>query len=485
MAEADVERMRRPLRVENPWWAGGGPPEALAKPFRGGRFEALKNSLDRPDILALSGPRQVGKTTLMHQLVQYLLEDRKVSPRRVLFHSFDAPGTAYTNREALHGIIDFFVGPFQKAPLRHGGPSLFVFLDEVAKVEGWARTLKGWYDLRYPVKFVVSDSSQALLWRGAAEFLVGRVLLEPIHPMGLADTGCLRGMDWKLSGSACAWAADFAAAIQRRSVKGTYTVFGRIESEVGEIDDRLDIELERYLLVDGFPALATEESLAVANARFRQYFDLTVYKDLVRTFQIRNPKALEQLAVLVAAGSAQRTNYEKLSQTLKVKIDTLRDYLDYLESASLIATSEFYGRSRAVSLRRPKKLYLRNCGVRNALAGDLTEELLEDPARLGHVVETVVAEHALRLSQRLTGHASLAYWQDDTGREVDIIIGPPLRPLPIEVKYQQTVGGSDLTPIRAFVEKYRTGLGLVVTREHLEVRGNVVLVPLKLFLLAT
>lgn len=486
MAQPTKERLLEALYDQNPWWRGGQVPLTLAKPFRRRDFFFLRNRLGDPPILGVYGPRQVGKTTLMYQLVHDLITARRVDPRRVLFYSFDYPGTSGAEGNLMNQMLEVYSTSILKEPIGEFRSRVYVFLDEVGKAAGWGRILKGWYDLRYPLKFVVTDSSQSHLLRDAARDLVGRITLQLTLPFKFSDFLAFRLGKEEISETALHWRDRVAMALQTGSPAKVLSTFQRMAEEMAPLRRQIQIQLERYLLTDGFPELIGAEDLAQVASRLRQYVDLTLYRDLVRLFEIRNPRALEDLVSLVASESGQRANYHALGKILRLKYETLRTYLDYLESVFLVGRSEFYTRSRAKRIRRPKKLYLRNCGLRNAITGELHEGLLADPERLGLAVETMVFDHTLRLAH----HAAKVtppkafYWQDRNDREVDVVLDLGPRPLAIEVKYRAEVRGEDTEALDSFFGEKPEALGLLITRGTLERRGAIVLVPLWLFLMA-
>lgn len=485
MAELSREQILEALHLQNPWWTGGPVPTELAKPFHRRDFFFLRNRLTDPSILAIYGPRQVGKTTVMYQLVKELVEVKKVEPRRVLFYSLDYPGTIGPRGELLNQLLEAYSTSILKEPLERGRPQVYLFLDEIAKAEGWSRLLKGWQDLRHPLKFVVSDSSQSRLLGDAARDLVGRVNLQLMLPLKFSDFLAYRMKRDDLGKLALDWREELSTAFREGSPSKVLRAFQRVAEHMAPMRREAQIELERYFLLDGFPELLDCDDLPFAASRLRQYADLTLYKDLVRLFEIRNPKALEDLVALVAAESSKRMDYQTMSETLRLKYETLKTYLDYLESVFMVTSSGFYTRSRAKRIRRPRKMYFRNCGLRNAILGELHESMLSQPERLGITAETVVFEHTLRLAFHLRGGAKpeLGYWQDSSGREVDIVFDVGPRPLAIEVKFRASVRDSDIDAIRSFMGEYPAGTGLVVTRSTLERRGDAVLVPLWIFLL--
>jgi predicted AAA+ superfamily ATPase len=110
--------------------------------------------------------------------------------------------------------------------------------------------------------------------------------------------------------------------------------------------------------------------------------------------------------------------------------------------------------------------------------------VIEDGNELGKLVETVVFNHCLRLKFNLTNKArpSMYYWRENDN-EIDIILDCMEHVLPIEVKYRNRIDRPDVKAIREFVEKGQAPFGLVITVDKLEKDGNLIYIPLWLFLL--
>lgn len=480
------EALLRLLTEANPWWTSGELSERLAPPYRLREFSLLQDEMAQRPILALGGPRQVGKTTLMYQLIQEALRSG-TEPRRILFVSFDFPGMAALTDDPLNEALRLYGERVLKRSWLELPGRVMVFLDEITRVPNWHRDLKGWFDLGYDLKFVVSDSSLTALRQGAAESLAGRLSTHLILPWKFVDA--LLFQEPRLRED---WLASSPSPLRlalRRSMKtgraGTlFKALRELSVPMARQRARLKAALDRYLLMDGFPELLDKEDLQWCAHRLQEYLSLTLVRDLYRLFDIRASGVLEDLLALVARESGQRISYRGWADLLRIQERTLKDYLDYLEETYLVSEAEFFAASRAKRIRKQRKIYLQNPGLRNVLLGRLDEEALRDPAALGPAVESVVHDHAKRLVHGLApGLLPPAfYWRDRQGHEVDVVVEIDGRPLPIEVKHRgdPTRG---LEGLRAFLAAHPAAFGLVVTRDRLALEDNLVFLPLELFLL--
>lgn len=470
--------MLRALSLQNPWWRTGKVPQefvdplGLGRPFYRRDFYALRDRLEEEKITALVGPRQVGKTTTVYQLIDWLLG--RVNPSRVMFFSFDFPGLHADLDQVIRTYLELKVGK----PPRRSDPRVYIFLDEIGRVPEWSRTLKGWQDLKYNIKFFVTNSSASELLVGSSESLVGRVELYSMMQLKFVDylRFHLPEQAELVNSVSLSLRDQFRASLRRRDPSPLLESARRACMLLDEPE--ITRRLVEYLLKDGYPELLNK-SLAESSLRLRQYLSLTLYKDVVRIFRVRNARELEDLLVYVARSSGGLFVDESASRTLGISANTLKAYMEYLRLVFLVSRSEYYSRSRAARIRKCDKVYLLNVGLLNALLGQMDESLLENREALGRVVETVVYEHCMRLRFNLGSQADLFYWRNRG--EVDIVLEVGGEAIPIEV----TVGKASrkLGVMEEFMRKHDSPFGIIITEKELKVGGGVIWIPLWLFLL--
>ncbi|UCE74525.1 MAG: ATP-binding protein [Methanomassiliicoccales archaeon] len=487
MVDTIVEqKILRLLSEQNPWWVTKEVPEYLAKPFRRRDFYIYRDKLEEADITAIVGPRQIGKTTVMYQLIQYLVHETGVDPKRIMYNSFDYPYLTTLTETPINDLLDVFSSQILREPTQELEDKVYVFFDEICKLEEWSRVLKGWFDLKYPLKFMISDSSSSDILRGSSESLVGRI--NPNIMLSLKFVDYLNYFEGREEINKVNWDLrnSLQLAIDDDDIDILFKELKLAFSKLVHVEKTIQLHLQQYLLKDGYPELLDNDNLASCRQKLRDYLTLTIYKDLMRVFNLRDPKALEELMTLVAAETSQRMEYSNLADSLSIKRDTVSKYLDHLEMVFLISREEFYSKSRKSRIKKSKKIYFCNVGLRNALTGVLSDSLLKDYQELGKVVETLVHEHSKRLKFCLEPgiEPQLYYWKTNTGEEVDIVLEVKKKPIPIEVKYRDDVPDNILKGFNAFLKsKKKCPFGIVVTRNVLKRREDFVIIPLWLFLL--
>jgi predicted AAA+ superfamily ATPase len=420
----------------------------------------------------------------MYQLVEDLLL-KGVPPNQILFFSFDLPGVLPGTADPLTEILRLYEERIVRRSFGELGKSCYVFLDEVTRSENWHRNLKGWYDLKLPLKFVVSSSSHAALKAGAAESLVGRLNLHLLLSWKFVDVLMFRTHDKTINDSSL----DARRALHDSVVSGSLPPLLRLlqRSRPRDTRGRLAVEsaLHKYLLVDGMPSLFGDRGAPFQWARtLSDYLSLTLTNDVYRFFGIRSStRVFEDLLSLIASQSGQIMSYRRLAETLGIELRTLQEYLDYLEGIFLVSRAQFYSKSRAVRSRKQRKIYLTNPAILNLLLGHLGPDLTRQASLMGPVAESVVHDHAKRLAFNFSpGIAPTAYyWRDDRGHEVDVVIDVDGNPLPIEVKFRADPK-RDIGGVHAFLEKFNSEVAIVVTRDLLAVEAKIFYMPLADFL---
>ncbi|HLD78558.1 MAG TPA: AAA family ATPase, partial [archaeon] len=183
----DIEKQReilRILRVFNPWWETGRIENVES--FKRLDFFAIQRRLNDPEIITLVGARQVGKTTMMEQLVEHLLT--KESPKQVLFIRADNAGLNAVSKSPIEDSLQVYQEYVLKEEMGRITRRIFVLIDEVQKIENWTESVKGWYDINKKIKFVISGSSSAKILMDSTKPFVGRAARQVLAPFKFVET---------------------------------------------------------------------------------------------------------------------------------------------------------------------------------------------------------------------------------------------------------------------------------------------------------
>ncbi len=220
-----------------------------------------------------------------------------------------------------------------------------------------------------------------------------------------------------------------------------------------------------YIYKGAFPEMINEEDPGI----IREYIQglvvkKVIYQDIPSMFLEKRRALLYQLFEYACHYSSNLFYMNNLAKTFEANVETIGNYLSYLQHAFLIRTAQPCSGSHSTRVRRNKKLYVTAPCLAIALLG-YTRGMLVEPL-MGPLVETAFAGEY--------------FYRDKQKHEVDVVLSMDGL-VPVEVKYQGRIFSSDLKGVLVFMEKYGLEKGVVITRDIMErrtVKGKeVLLVP--------
>ena len=450
--------MLEEIIMQNPWWKTKTVDSIKLGKIRRDDLKIIKEQLHEKHITCIIGPRRVGKTTLMYNTIDYLLE-KKVKPEEIIYISLDSPKIRLELQDKFNDVLQQYSETILKVPLDALQNTVYVFLDEVHKLDEWGNILKYWQDLNLKIKFIVSGSSAIRILKGSGESLLGRIHCIITYPLTFSEfTEKSVTFD----------------PLNFDEIKNAYQTF-LLEKQ------KILIKLDDYILKGGYPEIYFEKNNEKAYETLRQYKTLTLVRDILDLKDIKEPRILNDLADLLSDHMSERINYSSFASILKIKVDTVKKYLSYLEECFLIYTTYVYSKKHIISTRKEKKLFFIDNGLRNAL---LLREINDNEKT--KIIENMVFLHILHLKKKEIFH-KIFYWLDEKKNEVDIVVDINKKTIPIEVKYSNQISNKEIKGLVRFMETFGLNKGVVVTKDLLEERnidGKIVdFIPVWLFLL--
>ncbi len=458
------------LRETNPWWQGL--PGRVLPPYRRWVFATMLRRLDAKvaPAIVLRGARQVGKTTLQEQTIQFLLTERQVDPRRILRVQFDELPPLRGIETPILDILRWYQNRILGRTLNeaaHAGEPAYVFLDEVQNLPDWAPQLKALVD-HHTVQVVVTGSS-ALRIEAGKDSLAGRIAslelgtlllreiaelrygdrIEPLLPPNglqpLVDIDLWRGIE--AHGMVHREARDQAfAAFSERG--GYPLVHTRPEAAWPELADQLNETVIRRVI---------QHDLRMGERGRRR--DQTLLEEVFRLGCRYAGQAPSQAMLLAEVKHALRAN---------IGWQRILSYLRFLEGSLLLRLVRPL-ELRLKKVRGPAKLCVVDHGLR---ASWLEESIPLDPVRLeevphltdlaGHIAESVVGAFFAGIP-----NLDLAHFPERAAEpEVDFVLTIGEKRIPVEVKYRRRIDPHrDTLGLRSFLEKthYNAPFAVLVT----------------------
>jgi predicted AAA+ superfamily ATPase len=422
----------------NPWWSGAALP--VVPPWKRAAFLPMQTWATAPAggrALLLSGARQVGKTTLMLQLVRSLLE-RGVPPSNILYATFDHPLLKLVGLDELLSVWREFA---QAAP----GPE-YVFLDEIQAKQDWQTWVKHQVDFDPQRRIAVTGSATPLM-RENVESGVGRWQTLRIATLSFFEFLQIRETELPTLP---------AVPSLNQLARWSPAEFARVSVAAAPIVSHF----HEYLLRGGFPQSARIPTVDEAQRLLREdIVDKVLKRDMTAMFGVRRVVELEQVFLYLCLHDGGILNLLDLCKNLELKRPTVENFIDLLEAAHLIYQLKPLGYGKEV-LRGRRKVYLADPAIASSvlLRG---RSLLQDDTHLGYAVETACFRHLFgRYYQEAV---AFSYWRNRSGNEVDVIAEIRGRPVPFEIKYRQP-RNIDLSGLNAFIAEKSPERAYVLTR---------------------
>lgn len=382
---AGEERVER-LRLDNPWWREGGEvisyrtPRDYLSPFK----ELVVKQEPRRAVV-LMGPRRVGKTVLIHHLIERLIKTGGVPANNILYVSLDTP--IYTGMD-----LETLVRAIYEATVGDPRKQSYFFFDEIQYLRAWEAQLKSLVDTYHNFKFIASGSAAAALRMKSTESGAGRFTDFLLPPLTFAEFLKFREVEDELI---------------EEVAPCTYT-----STDIGQLNEHF----VDYINYGGYPETVFSEEIRKNPARFIKgdILDKVLLRDLPSLYGIRDIQELNRLFTTLAYNTGEEVSMGGLTQSSGVNKETVRRYLDYLEAAFLIRkirridkTGKHFQRDRQF------KVYLTNPSIRAALFGPITG----DHEDMGHLTETAIFAQWFH-QQYLADSINYARWK---GGEVDFV----------------------------------------------------------------
>jgi len=344
-------------------------------------LEKLKSRIleKRNFIQVVVGPRQVGKTTMVLQL----LEETNIAN---MFESADA--ISNSNSQWILQIWEIARLRMKMAE----APEFLLVIDEVQKVDNWSEIVKQQWDRDtregVNIKVILLGSSRLLIQKGLTESLAGR--FELLH-LG----------HWSFS----------------------------------EMEKAFGFSLEKYIYFGGYPGAV---QLIEDEQRWRNYIldslvETSISKDILMLTRVDKPALLKRLFELGTLYSGQVLSFSKIMGQLQDagNTTTLSHYLKLLSDAGLLGGIEKYAGNTLKKRSSSPKFQVYNNALLTAMSSDTFEKVVVDPKKWGRLVESAIGSHLINYS--VSERYGLYYWRENN-YEIDFVIEKSGKLIGLEVK---------------------------------------------------
>ncbi len=374
-------------------------------------FTALSTHLREPEITLITGPRQVGKTTLMHLLADALHSEGQ--PTLVLHLDNENDFSAVASQSTLIERIR------QVSQVR----MVYVFIDEIQLKENAGLFMKGLYDMQLPVKFILSGSGSMELYASIQESMAGRKRVFEVMPVSFFEF------------------ADFRTDYKHSDGLGSFLM--------NDLHGALGL-LNEYLNFGGYPGVITASTVHDKMDVISEIFQSYMVRDIRRLLTGHGPEVYGRMISLLAAQTGCMINLSGLSGETQSALPTIRKYLWYAERTFFLKMIPPLHGNKVKEITKSPVVYFADHGMRNfsiRMFGNI-----HNHRDYGFVFQNLVCTLLLDTLQR---HIyDLHFWRTTNKAEVDFVIERYENPLPVEVKYSSLKGPEISRSLRSFIDHY-------------------------------
>lgn len=305
-----------------------------------------------PKAVVIFGARQIGKTTLLTELSQYEKSVRWFN------------GDLITD----HRQLQFSSSTDVELTLRQADT---IIIDEAQRFPNIGLILKQLVDVNVRLnlgkKIFATGSSSLELAKGVKESAVGRLVHRQMWPLSISEIAAAKG-----------W---------------------------GEISQNI----ERLMIYGTYPAVFTDPDHA--ESTLRNYCDGVLYKDLFALAGIRQNEKFMHLVKLLAYNIGSEVNYDNLARDTGLSRTTVADYLQLLEQCFIIKICPSFSRNLSNELKKGKKVYFCDNGVRNAIIGDFSPMVARPSQDGGALWENFFFMERVKLHSIRNDFTDMYFWR--------------------------------------------------------------------------
>ncbi len=317
----------------------------------------IQKRLETRKAIILFGPRQVGKTTLIRELLD----------------NFAGKSLVLNGDES--DIRDLLRSPTSTMLKNLTAGNDLVFIDEAQKIEGIGNVIKLFTDNIPDVKVIATGSSSFVLADKTAEVLTGRkyefLLLPLMFSELVADTNLL----------------EEKRTIEQRLIFGSYP---EIITNPGDAKELIKLIASSYL-----------------------------YSDIHALDMINNASLFERILKALALQIGGEVSYSELSRLLGADKNTIEKYLWVLEKAFVIFKLPAFSGNLRTEIRKGKKFYFYDNGIRNAVLGNFNP--LSSRTDVGALWENYVVSERIKMHITYNDEVSSYFWRTTQQQEIDYI----------------------------------------------------------------
>lgn len=368
----------------------------------------IRKHLHRKEIIAVIGPRQTGKTTL----INHLLKDKK-NVNKITLDDIEAR-TLF--EEDVNSFIQIHIKGYD-----------YVFIDEIQYSRHSGQRLKYIYDTHH-TKILISGSSAPEVSIQSLQYLIGRVFIYHLFPLSFKEF--INHKDPRL-----------LPLLEQGKLKG--------------LEKRTTTHLKEFITHGGYPEAVLAQEEDEKRLVLKNIYNTYILKEIRDIFGLTEDYKVAKLIKALALQTGNIINHTEIADTTDMKSYEVKRFLNILDKTFICKESRNHHTNKRTELKKSPKIFFVDTGFRNAVLDSFTDNEIEE----GALYENHVA------SELLKAGLELKYWRTKAKAEVDFIIERGTSTTPMEIKTHLTkpkIGRS----LHAYLNTYRPEKAYILSLEY-------------------
>lgn len=366
--------------------------------------------------ILVTGPRQIGKTTLLRHIAG---ESRK-------YVTLDNQSDLFLAKTDPKGFLDTYSPPVIIDEIQYA-PELFPYIKIL--LDNSNKNGRIW----------MTGSQQYDMMKNVTESLAGRVVIMNLLGFSIYERegqGTEQQPFWPKS--------DLENALLRKNIADTFKIIWQ----------------------GAFPAVISKDEksrIAFYDSYVRTYLE----RDVRQLINLGNEVSFITFLRVLAARTGQELNYEDIARNVGVSSATVKNWISVLKASGIIYLLQPYFKNITKRLTKTPKLYFLDTGLAAYLAGWTTAEALQFGTSAGAFFETFVVSEILKSYYHTAENPPVYFFRDEKGNEIDLLIQKDQKFYPIEIKKHATPSVKDISAFKIFskIETIERGCEICLTPE--------------------
>ncbi len=400
-------------------------------------FGEVKKWMGRKEVIAIKGPRQSGKTTLLEMIKEWLEQKKGINPENIIFLTFED----MENREKFEESPKEFIGSF----ILKEDEKYYFLLDEVHYIKNCGQKLKLIYDLFKNVKLIVTGSSSLELTNLTAKYLVGRLFSFELLPFSFYEFLLVKDK-------------RIAKIYNEKHALVKQLLLERKDFEIKKdifINDILKL-LDQYLTFGGYPEVIKAGNKEEKKIILKNVYNTYIEKDIISFLKIHDIIRFKKLVTMLSSLVGKMLRYENLTTTCDSYYKEIIEWINVLEHTYVVRVVRPFHKNLVTELKKNPKLYFVDSGLRNYPLGDFSSFFVR--SERGEIAENFVFNQLNYVFDE-----TINFWRTTSKAEVDFVVAGNTI-IPIEVKFKELKKEKISKSFHSFINSYSPKLAVVVTK---------------------